>query len=164
MDENEKKLNNLINKIETCPNCKAVVNGDKFCHNCGKKLVGTEDSENRYDNPPPPPPPIENRTSPFMVFIAILSIATAIIVVGYLLNNINKEYDDNMKWLNDTIEESEKYRFNCPNCQKYLAVTKENMTQDIFDDNVYTYRCPNCNRTLRINTLNDQVTLTDIKY
>ena len=140
------------------------MNGDKFCHNCGKKLVEAKDSENRYDNPPPPPPPIENRTSPFMVFIAILSIATAIIVVGYLLNNINKEYDDNMKWLNDTIEESEKYRFNCPNCQKYLAVTKENMTQDIFDDNVYTYRCPNCNRTLRINTLNDQVTLTDIKY
>lgn len=135
MYENEKKLNNLINKIETCPNCKAVVNGDKFCHNCGKKLVGAKDSENRYDNPPPP---IENRTSPFMVFIAILSIATAIIVIGYLLNinNINKEYDDTMKWLNDTIEESEKYRSNCPNCI----------------------------RTLHINTLNDQVTLTDIKY
>lgn len=43
MDKNEMELNEVIDRLETCPNCKAVVNGDKFCHNCGKNL---EDSNN----------------------------------------------------------------------------------------------------------------------
>lgn len=38
MDKNETELNEVINIIKTCPNCKAVVNGEKFCHNCGMNL------------------------------------------------------------------------------------------------------------------------------
>lgn len=39
MDKSETELDKLINKLEVCPNCKSVVNGDKYCHNCGKYLL-----------------------------------------------------------------------------------------------------------------------------
>ena len=43
MDKNEMEFNDIINRIKTCPNCKAVVNDDKFCHNCGAKLTSNDD-------------------------------------------------------------------------------------------------------------------------
>ena len=43
MDNEEQKLNEIIDRIEVCPVCKAVTNGDKFCHNCGAKLTNSED-------------------------------------------------------------------------------------------------------------------------
>lgn len=50
MDKNEEELNDIISKIKTCPNCKAVVNGDKFCHNCGMNLEEENTSENSSEN------------------------------------------------------------------------------------------------------------------
>lgn len=50
MDKNEEELNDIISRIKTCPNCKAVVNGDKFCHNCGMNLEEENTSENSSEN------------------------------------------------------------------------------------------------------------------
>lgn len=36
--EDNKSLNESIKKLEVCPECKAVINGENFCHNCGKNL------------------------------------------------------------------------------------------------------------------------------
>ena len=45
MDNEDKKLNEVIKQIQVCPVCKAVTNGDKYCHNCGKYLL---EEENGY--------------------------------------------------------------------------------------------------------------------
>lgn len=43
MDNEDKKLNEVIKQIQVCPVCKAVTNGDKYCHNCGKYLLEEDD-------------------------------------------------------------------------------------------------------------------------
>lgn len=45
MDNEEQKLNEIIDRIEVCPVCKAVTNGDRFCHNCGKNLLNDNYTE-----------------------------------------------------------------------------------------------------------------------
>lgn len=38
MDKKETEFDEVINKLKVCPNCKAIVNGETYCHNCGKYL------------------------------------------------------------------------------------------------------------------------------
>ena len=66
MDKNEEELNDIISRIKTCPNCKAVVNNDKFCHNCGmnlKKGKTFEETANNESQFPPPNSETQNEIS-----------------------------------------------------------------------------------------------------
>ena len=47
MENGEKEIDEVIKKIEVCPNCKAITNGEKYCHNCGKYLLD-DDGNYKY--------------------------------------------------------------------------------------------------------------------
>ena len=83
MDNDEEELNDIINRIKTCPNCKAVVNNDKFCHNCGKSLLEdtyTEEEKVEEDTK-------ENKrkkVTPIQVIVMIVSLGILLIVIALI--------------------------------------------------------------------------------
>lgn len=134
MDKNEEELNDIISRIKTCPNCKAVVNGDKFCHNCGMNLEEENTSENSSENTfektadnetELPPPNLEtqkelNKTiTSFKVIsslFVILPIIGAIITMIWSISNgigFRRIFNDNV------IRNWRRIFVSCSNCGTY---------------------------------------------
>ena len=46
MNDEENELNQFMEGLKTCPQCKAVVNGERYCHNCGREISNHTSVEN----------------------------------------------------------------------------------------------------------------------
>ncbi len=152
MNDDEKSLDNLMNNLEVCPNCKAVVNGERYCHNCGKDLLRSKIFEQNQETPPPPEP--EKQTSPVVTALITLLIIVVVGVIWYVYNDIKKDNEESKKAFQEMTEP--KISFNCPYCQKYISVSEDELGAAIGD--VRSYRCDHCNKLLSINMKTREVT------
>lgn len=155
MNEDEKNLDNFINNLEVCPNCKAVVNGERYCHNCGKDLLRAKIFEQNQETPPPPEP--EKQTSPVVTVLIIVLIAAVVGIGWYIYNYTKTDSEERKKAYQEMreIQESSIY-FNCPYCEKYISIPEEKLSLAIGD--ILTYRCDHCNKLLKINIKTHEVT------
>lgn len=115
MDKNEMELNNII---KTCPNCKSVVNDDKFCRVCGEQLLGN-------DNKPKTENDIsDNRTNyqhntnknkyikPIIISIIVIIILVIIFILykKYITNDKSNETPVNNDTSIHEIESNNSYK------------------------------------------------------
>ena len=154
MNDDEKSLDNLMNNLEVCPNCKAVVNGERYCHNCGKDLLRAKIFEQNQETPPPPEP--EKQTSPVVTVLIIVLIAAVVGLCWYIYNDNKTDSEERKRAYQEMRETQESsIYFNCPYCLKYISIPESKYNKAVGD--TFSYRCDHCNKLLKINLKTHEV-------
>ena len=83
MNNEDEKLNKVIDNLEECPICKAITNGDKVCHNCGMKLSECESDEkqNKEDIKAETKTKINSSNKSYFKVYVIVGVITSIVLV-----------------------------------------------------------------------------------
>ena len=150
MNKEEQKLNEFIDKIEVCPVCKAVTNGDKFCHNCGTDLTEYQNNNSEHKIYESQEEETYIEKYDYSGMIACFTMAALLELVLFFTGH---GFDF---WLVIVIGLvigcafiRQKISFKCPNCNEEIDLL-EGKIQKI-NDNESACVCPKCNHKLLLN-------------
>lgn len=151
MNNEEENLKEVIEKLEVCPVCKAVTNGDKFCHNCGTNLEEYRNNHSKHINYGSQKE--ENYIEKYD-YSVMLAFFTIIALIEFVLFLTGHGFD---YWLviviglvMGCIFIRQKIGFKCPNCNEEIDLLEGKIEK--INDNESACICPKCNCKLLLDT------------